>query len=161
MKTLTYFVCEICLSQYEDEKSALKCEAQGLPEPMPFLPWDRPIPAFGESGPQFGTLKKVWVEARYGQHEWWVRTEPYVDVSHNIESGYTPAQAFDPRKGWDGFRYDQDLKGLRIWEETLCAYGFTEADVDPYMMDKIRQIRRRLLPHNAPAPPQSNPATDA
>lgn len=142
MRSVTFYECEICDEQYLTEDDARKCEAQGLPEPMPFLPWDRPVPAFGESGVKYGQLKGVYIRCGFGQHEWWLDCTPYVYVSHNIESSLTPARAFDPRYGWDAFRYTKTPEDLRVWEETLASYGFQESDVDSWLMEVIRVVRK-------------------
>ncbi len=143
MKVNTLYQCEICGTEYQTREDADSCEAWGLPDPMPFLPWDKEIPAFGESGVRWGRLTGVFVRNHAGSphdhHEWGVYVDPYVHVSHNLDSDDAgpPARAFDPREGFDAFRYiDKDNPGehLRVWEETMKEYGFDDKDVDEMLM---------------------------
>ena len=159
MKLILRYRCEICGTEYDDYLQAQACEALGLPEPMPFLPWDKPIPAFGENGVEWAQLRSVRIR-RTGydgtdltnprlmkgdvQHIWWVTTEPWVCVSHNFTDddymNWRPARAFDPRFGWSPFRYERGIFSLRVWETTLQSYGFSPDDCSDDMKAVTKHI---------------------
>ena len=55
-----------------------------------------------------------------------------------------PATAFDPRHGYDAFRYGATLADVAVWSATLRRYGFTEADATRYVRDNVRQGLRTV-----------------
>lgn len=134
MRALTRYQCEICGAEYDDREVAVACEALGLPPPLPFLPWDRKIPCFGESRVEYARLVAVCVGRDFGDwvsvchlrdlaasgepgHVWHVETDSPIAVSHNfVDDRLRPAAAFDPRCTWSGFRYFGSPEDLEVWE---------------------------------------------
>jgi hypothetical protein len=145
MKTHSTYECEICGSTFKTDTEALACEAQGFPEPMPFLEWDYPIPAFGPQGVIYLNLGVVSVVRAYMKHEWAVTCTTPVTLGLTDFGDLLPARLFDPRYGWDTFRYGGTRHDLSIWAETLKVYGFTATDVDPYTKVAIDRVQHRIL----------------
>lgn len=160
MRAVTYHICEICGSEYTTSAQAAACEALGLPTPMPFLPWDRSIPAFGETI-QFARLhsleiRRNWLDGTVDladpatvalglvKHVWWVETTPRIHVSRYIDDRRTPAIAFDPRHGHNAFQCSKSTISLRIWEDAMREYGFSEVDASENTLCMVQQIRQGL-----------------
>jgi hypothetical protein len=148
MKTLTTYQCEICNSVFDAEKDAIECEAKGMPEPVPWLKLNEDIPAFGEDGVVMAKVTHIWVESYSGYchapHEWNVGTSAY--VSHNQNDDHClPVGAFDPRVGYDPFRYSCSKEDLRIWTETMAKYGFDESTARHYVLEKIQNARAKYV----------------
>lgn len=144
MRAIQLFECEICNEQYDNEEGARACEALGFPEPMPFLPLDEVIPAFGEDGVNSGQIIAVRVQGStfYRKHRWEVCTTPYVYVSHNLEGSWIPAAAFDPRHGWDPFRYVCTPEDAAAWEQAMQRYGFSNDEVPADILAKIADAKK-------------------
>ncbi len=144
MKVITRYVCELCDTEFNTESEARACEAHGLPEPMPFLPWDVEIPAFGENGVEWIKLHSVHVEERFGGHRWALITSPSVHLSHNAdpESPLIPASAFDPRRGWDAFRYECTPADLATWKKAMSDYGFEESEANEFIRTNIQRYTK-------------------
>jgi hypothetical protein len=143
MREVPTYVCEICGEAYSLREDALRCEANGLPEPMPFLPFGVEVPVFGEDGINHAVVSDVQIRNHMGHsHEWWLYAVPQPFVSHNlsydISRGWTPAEAFDPRKGYDAFRYQCSDSDFDVWMKTLKAYGFKPEDAEPYIREHVR-----------------------
>jgi len=145
MRVVTSYQCEICEEVYDSPVLAQQCEALGLPAPMPFIPLDKPVPAFGESGVAWAKIRRVGVQRRLSSHEWWVATDPFIHVSHNLEGALVPAYAFDPRHGMDAFRYACSISDALVWQRTLADYGFTQGDASPWLAERIQQAASKLL----------------
>lgn len=158
MRETKQYQCEICSAEYDTPECAEACESSGLPAPMPFLPWDREIPCFGEMSIQHARLLAVEVGCTVGDwyplgmiqsaaaegkcHEWRVNTSPWVLVSHNLDDAtWRPARAFDPRQGVDTFRYFGTVRDLAMWERTMRDYGLDEKDAGDYVMEGVRRMR--------------------
>ena len=142
MKTVVRYACEICGDEFNTEAEALECESKGLPEPMLFLPWGVKIPAFGENGVEWATLRDVAVSSSCGaRHVWVVRVTPFIHVSHNIdrESGFIGACAFDPRCGIDAFRYCAKPEDVAVWRKAMADYGFKESEANEWVRARIRE----------------------
>lgn len=137
MKVVTSYQCELCDSTYETAEEARACEALGLPEPMPFLSWDREIPCFGENGVEWAKIEAVYLAKPSHWHEWWLAVSPKVYPSHNLQSHLVPAEAFDPRKGYDAFRYRCTPKDRQTWLDAMGAYGFRREECSPYLLGHI------------------------
>lgn len=146
VKTISRYVCEICETEYDVAADALACEALGYPDPMPFIPLGVPIPAFGEGGIVMATIRAVFVDCRWpGEHRWCVNAHPWPYISHNLDTeDNVPAYAFDPRRGYDAFRYGASQNEIGLWLKTLAAYGFTEADVSPMLLERINAWRKYM-----------------
>ena len=143
MLIVTTYVCEICGSEYQTADDAGACEALGLPDPLPFLPMGERIPLFGENGVEWATIVWVGVERRSYEavHRWVVAATPRPFVSHNLpDDSPIPASAFDPRYGYDAFRYGDSLEDIRVWRSALERYGFTEADVCPLVLERVADL---------------------
>ncbi len=141
----TIYVCEICGTEHVAAVDALACEAHGLPEPMPFLPLGERVPAFGANGIEWATIQEVDIVSTpnacnpFG-HRWVVLATPRPTLSHKRDyDDPVPATAFDPRRGYDAFRYGATLADVAVWSATLRRYGFTEADATRYARDNVRQ----------------------
>jgi hypothetical protein len=148
MKTLTTYQCEICNSVFDAEKDAIECEAKGMPEPVPWLKLNEDIPAFGEDGVVMAKVTHIWVESYSGYchapHEWYVSSRAY--LSHNqSDGGVHSVNAFDPRKGYDPFRYSCSKEDVRIWTETMAKYGFAEDTANEYVLEKITSARAKYV----------------
>lgn len=150
MLSRTIYVCEICGTEHTSEADALACEAYGLPEPMPFLPLGERIPAFGANGIEWATIEEVDILSTpnacnpFG-HRWVVVATPHLILSHKRDGDQmVPATAFDPRHGYDAFRYGATLADVAVWSATLRRYGFTEADATRYVRDNVRQGLRTV-----------------
>jgi hypothetical protein len=158
MREIKLYQCEICGSKYPDSEQATACESSGLPRPMPFLPWNREIPCFGEDRIEYGQLIAVEVGCTIGDwytlqmiqeaaaksqcRLWRVHTRPWVSVSHNLDSDVPrPAYVFDPRHGLDAFRHFGTLNDLSVWENAMRDYGFGEQEVGAYVMEGVRRMR--------------------
>lgn len=132
MKTIVRYACEICGNRYNTPKEAEECEALGFPDPMPFLPLDKPIPAFGEDGVVFGQITKVFIAGYdypwHKKHYWIVDTKERIRISHNQEDSTLNPDSFDPRVGYDAFRYACSQEDFAIWQKALADYGMTEDD---------------------------------
>lgn len=132
MTIATAYVCDFCGTEYGNEAEARACESQGFPEPMPWIEkgYFDLIPAFGERGVEMARITDCWIERSLvglGPHEWYVATTPYIHLNHNRGFDPVPASAFDPRVGWDAFRYSN--KGADVWLARLQECGFTKADL--------------------------------
>ncbi len=141
----TIYVCEICGTEHVAAVDALACEACGLPEPMPFLTLGERVPAFGANGIEWATIDEVDIVSTpnacnpFG-HRWIVVATPRPTLSHKRDyDDPVPATAFDPRRGYDAFRYGATLADVAVWSATLRRYGFTEADATQYVRDNVRQ----------------------
>ncbi len=142
MRVVTSYECEICDSSYETVEEARACEALGLPEAMPFLPWDREIPCFGENGVEWAKIERVHLAKPSHWHEWWLSVSPHVYPSHNLEPcSLVPAEAFDPRKGYDAFRYRCTPKDWQTWLDTMAAYGFRRGECSQYLLAHVERER--------------------
>lgn len=136
------YVCEICDESYGWPEDALACEAHGLPEPMPFLPLGTRVPAFGANGIEWAKILGVgvWAPRPTEGHRWIVVATPRPTLTHKRDyNDPVPATAFDPRHGYDAFRYGATLADVAVWSDTLRRYGFTEADATRYVRDNVRQ----------------------
>lgn len=69
MITVTTYQCEICLTTFGDAADALRCEAHGLPAPVPWLTLGERMPAFGENGVEWTTIEYVRILRGYRCHE--------------------------------------------------------------------------------------------
>jgi hypothetical protein len=143
MRTITRYACEICGSEFDSEAEAHKCEAAGFPEPMPFLALGVKVPAFGENGVEWAEITGVYISGssfRPGDHSWICKTDPDLGLSHN--RGYdfydTPASAFDPRRGWDAFRYTCTTEDAAAWRAAMRDYGFKEEEASEYVLSNVR-----------------------
>lgn len=164
MITKETYLCELCLSEYSTPKDAQRCEAKGLPSPVPYLPWGKDIPAFGEDGILHGEIESVFLVNTFGlahaPHEWWCelkRKGPHhckgfypSDVSHNLsgsDGDSIPVSVFDPRQGYDFARYErgQRLDWVLEWEATMQAYGFRVEEAADHMLGVIERLRTGTL----------------
>lgn len=145
MKVIERYVCEICGTDYPRPENAIACESTGMPDPMPFLPQaPRAAPAFGEDGVVHAVILEPIIRPSVLEHEWWLATSPLIHMSHNLSSdeGLVPARAFDPRHGIDAFRYACSRADLKIWEDTMRAYGFDESEATSFVRTKVEAARR-------------------
>lgn len=146
MRTNAVYTCEICGETYGVAADAIACEALGLPAPMPYLPWDRKVPLFGENGVEHAQILWVRIVRNFRAHAWLVYTRPWVFVSHNLmdnDQGI-PASAFDPREGVDAFRYDGDADDVATWERALREYGFAEDEASEWVRDAVTWRRAEI-----------------
>ena len=148
MKTITRYACEICGTEFLHAEDAERCEAEGLPEPMPFLRFGEKLPAFGEDGVEWGEVRGVYVVGRGwapGGHEWVLDTVPRLHLSHNRdpESSGTPAHAFDPRSGWDAFRYSCTSGDVDAWRKAMRDYGFQESEVAASILRCVLETEKK------------------
>jgi hypothetical protein len=158
MREIKRYQCEICGSEYDTPEFATVCESSGLPAPMPFLPWDREIPCFGENNIRHArliavevgcavgdwyTLQMIQSDAAKGKcHTWRVNTIPWIWASHNLNDDVQlPARAFDPRQGVDAFRHFGTVHDLETWERAMRDYGLNEEDAGDCVMKGVRRMR--------------------
>lgn len=162
MRIESVYFCEICNTEYHDEAEALACEATGFPLPMPFLKLNTLIPAFGENGVCWGRIRIVHILPGHNEgvhflgHQWWLsvsacliteKNKPIYapsNVNHNlggygsVSEGLIPAKAFDPREGYDAFRYNVSPEDYDVWETTMLSYGFKFSEASEYVMNKLK-----------------------
>lgn len=139
--------CELCGTRYTSELEAVACEAQGWPEPLPWIRTDRKIPAFGENGVEWAHIAFAAVRGDARGHDWFVAVaggEYGIHLSHNRDSeadgDWYPVFAFDPRYGYSMFRYESADAHLAVWAAAMHAYGFPfeEARVPTHLADRMR-----------------------
>jgi hypothetical protein len=139
MRTIARYACEICNTEYTTPTEALACEALGLPEPMPWLPLDRAIPAFGENGVEWASIDRIYIVRGHHCHAWMASTDPYIGLSHNQTENDIYIDAFDPRAGWDMFRYSATPEDLAIWQRCMREYGLKMEDVGEWAKGRIEK----------------------
>lgn len=67
---------------------------------------------------------------------------PDIHVSHNHTYGAAfEVDAFDPRRGYDAFRYQGSPGDPAAWEATMTQCGMSEADVSESVMERILAMR--------------------
>jgi hypothetical protein len=139
MRIKPYYVCELCQEEHETEEDARTCEARGIPAPMPFLPLGEEIPAFGENHTAIAKIVQVRLSRRW--HHWEVFADPFIYLNHNSAGvdDWVPACSFDPRCGWDGFRYGCSKEDAAIWRAAMARYGFKESESGDRILAEVRK----------------------
>lgn len=146
MLILQRYQCEICSEVFDTERGARACEAYGLPAPMPWFPlWER-IPAFGENGVEWASAEGVYPVRSWLGHAWALsNVYPWPSLSHNQRAdGPIMAEWFDPRRGYDAFRYGATEEDLRIWEAAMARHGFPESSASEWVRDHVAIARAKL-----------------
>jgi len=132
VKTGMYADCGICGTRFfDDEGSALACEAQGTPGTPAWLSSrvGQEVAGFGECRIETATLLGFTVQRRHGGHELLAVLDEAMVLSHNHEEvSLVPAWGLDPMHGWDFLRYvgpdDTGLPLLVVTWVTWCRrYG--------------------------------------
>lgn len=146
MITLTAYQCELCFTTYPTAPEALRCETHGLPAPAPWFPLGIPVPGFGESGVRWATFSNAYIINRGYGHEWALDgARGDTHLSHNQDpEGSILLAWYDPREGFDPFRYGATVEELEIWEGALLRYGMREEDCDEYVREKVAAARAGL-----------------
>lgn len=146
MKTVTLYECEFCGTRYDTEIGAKTCESNGLPSPVPWLPLLERVPAFGENGIDWAVITEVRVlpysmDMPDYKHRWGLWTEHAIYLSHNQETSrmWFHPEAFDPRIGWDAFRYSCYAEDAVIWRKAMARYGFEESEANASVLSAVRR----------------------
>ena len=148
MKTIIHYGCEICSCVFNTQEEAEECEAKGLPDPVPWFPFNEEVYAWGENGPMLMVATGVYVVNRFGYsfkqspHEWALDTLlSTTALSHNAEYGQDFMFYYaSPLKGYDAFRYSEKKEDAVLWRSQLKRFGLMEEDAIEYVRGNIRKI---------------------
>ena len=126
---------------------------------MLWLPLDSgPLPTFGEQGVEMVdqitsfhiSSSPYAIEGQVSRHLWRLCVRPTVHLSHNrdYDNPTISVDCFDPRRGWDAFRYSCTDADLEIRERTMARYGFAEEGAYDSIRIAVATARARRDPNH-------------
>ena len=137
--------CEVCARTYEEPGAATACEAQGVPEPPPYLRAHvgAEVPCFGENGVELSVLDGFEVRHEGGRHELYARGAwPGADHNRGIDwaAPVLAVRYLDPMVGGSFLRYvsaddietpSHQMRAARGWLVWCRRYGHGGGLVPP------------------------------